>query len=184
MSKPLAPNTQMVWLLLYVSELNRSSPSRQETDSFFKKIVSGTSYYHQGYLRFFLTSCMRWGRVCVKLWRSTSCTPLSTRIPSKYFDWPWVVLEGLHPVLLRFLSIVHMGNSYFVMKHALEFKSMFHVTCEMRLAATSDSTARSSIPFFLLFFSHAVFQLFSDRDDRELPSWHWLSQFHHISNVV
>ena len=42
-------------------------------------------------------------------------------------------------------------------KHALEFKSMFHMTSEMRLTATSDATARSSIPFYLCFPPHEIY---------------------------
>ena len=56
------------------------------------------------------------------------------------------------------------------MKHDLEFKSMFLMTDEMRLDATSVATVRFSIPLFSLFSPTNIFQLFSYRDDRELPS--------------
>ena len=52
------------------------------------------------------------------------------------------------------------------MKHVLESSSMFHMTSEMRLAAT-DATDRSSIPFCRRFFPQEIYFIYFLTDDRD-----------------
>ena len=71
------------------------------------------------------------------------------------------------------------------MNHDLEFKSMFLMTDEMRLAATSVATARFSIPLCLRFFPQKIyFSYFLTEMTQNCPPDISYLNISHISNVV